>query len=320
MIHDTKAKPLARPAGQATLKAIKPGSQGLGWFLRRSRNPGQLGQFYERGLGLPRMRSWDMPQTAGVMLWCGDVGVVELNRLDARTELNPSQSPCLPVFGSLDPEHSFQRAVEAGAHPVADAFPDRFDIQGLKDPDGFLFGIEQMERGAKGNSSTNSMGWPGSVSNLPGGICIDGPIQCITKVIHKSAAPLEERDFLSKLGFEVSSASTISLGGVTEIVLEQSSSLKVPTALANREMAHDTWIARVYGLESYRNALLSRDGKLLSSHEFAGGVLDYALSPSNILIGWQERKAYDPDVPTTQMIEDIAARTHWLNRFGASAE
>lgn len=314
MSLQSPAQTLERPSSEQNLPALASGSQGMGWFLRRTRIPGELAKFYERGLGLPRLRSWDVPSTAGDMLWCGDVGVVELNRLDPNTKLEPERSPCLPVFSTLDLQSSIARAVDAGARAVDSVFPEQMNILGFKDPDGFIFGFERADLQANPPLDPADRTWPGQISNLPGGVSIDGPIQCLTKVIHFTSDPTQELAFLQHMGFSQKSANSVSLGGATEIVIEPSASSVKHAPIQNREMAHDTWIARVYGVENYRSALSSRDGNLLSSHEFAGGVLDYALSPSNILIGWQERKPYDPDIPTTQMIEDLAARTHWINR------
>lgn len=320
MTYPSSISTMEWPSDHARIPDVKPGSQGLGWFLRRTRSPATLARFYEAGLGLVRLRGWDTPNTAGEMLWCGDVGVVELNRLDVTTSFNPEESPCLPVFGSLDVEASVERALAAGAIATAGAFDGHPGIHGFKDPDGFFFGIEAISPEITRYQSATDRTWPSGVANLLGGISIDGPIQCLSKVIHKSIKPVEELAFLAALGFPVVSHNAISLGGVTEIVMEQDLRTTLPEPLANREMAHDTWVARVYGIENYRSALSSRDGKLLSTHEFPGGVLDYAFSPSNILIGWQERKSYDPDIPTTQMIEDLAARTHWINRSGVKAD
>lgn len=313
MTEESAVSTIVRPSIQTQSNAIPTGSQGLGWFLRRTRSPRALANFYESGLGLARLRSWDTPNTTGEMLWCGDVGVVELNRLDHSVTLAPEDSPCIPVFGTMDAAESMRRAVSAGAKAISGTFPSHFEIMAFSDPDGFIFGIEQISAELARFKSRADKTWPGGIANLPGGISIDGPIQCISKIFHKTVDPAREWEFLTSLGFHATSKSSITLGGVTEIILEQDLRGRMPAPLENREMAHDTWVARVYGLENYRSALRSRDGTLLSSHEFPGGVLDYALSPSNIIFGWQERKSYHPDIPTTQMIEDLAARTYWIN-------
>ena len=68
----------SRPSGVSRRggKALDKVVQGLGWFVRRTADPIALGRFYERALGLPRLRSWESDGHAGAMYWAGEVCAV----------------------------------------------------------------------------------------------------------------------------------------------------------------------------------------------------------------------------------------------------
>lgn len=292
---------------------IPQGHQGLGWFLRRTRDPIALAKFYETALGLPRLRSWDVPESAGVMLWCGEVGVLELNRISEDIAFTPEQSPCTPVFLSRDIQVSVARCEEAGGRPVSSTSDARGETLYFTDPDGFHFALEHLENSGLETDLYAQRKWNLGAVALPGDIRIDGPVQGISRILQKTSDIEAETSFLETMGFEKLSSNRISLGGACHIELVPSPNM-LPQP-KDRTMAFDTWIARVYGLEIYRGALANSTGQFLSRHEFKGGTLDYALSPSNVLIGWQERKPYDPDLPTTQMVEDLNARSQWMEQL-----
>lgn len=293
-----------------TPTSIPQGHQGLGWFLRRTRDPIALTGFYESALGLPRLRSWDVPETAGVMLWCGDVGVLELNRISEDIAFVPERSPCTPVFLSRDLAASVTQCEAAGGKLISSTSDTRGEIMFFSDPEGFRFAIERVDRSDLPTDVQAQRKWDNGAIALPGDIRMDGAIQGISRILHESSDVQNEAAFLKTMGFKELSPNRISLGGTCHIELVQSD--ETLTQPKDRTMAFDTWIVRVYGLETYRDAFNSSKGQFLSRHEFQGGTLDYALSPSNVLMGWQERKPYDPDIPTTQMVEDLNARSQWM--------
>ena len=52
----------------------------------------------------------------------------------------------------------------------------------------------------------------------------------------------------------------------------------------------------------------------LNAMRFKGGQLDYYLDQGNSMFGFQERFAPDPDLPTTLLAEDVAARQDMSGR------
>lgn len=292
---------------------VPQGTQGLGWFLRRTRDPIASSKFYEEGLGLPRLRSWDVPESTGVMLWCGEVGVFELNRISEDVPYSPGDTPCMPIFKTLDLEASTARAVDAGATLVDKSEDERAVLHTFTDPDGFRFGIEHVVNPIYETDQFVERQREMGLMSLPGEIVVDGPIECISRVQHEAKDPEVELAFLEAMGFKRVNGNGISLGGGCYIEVIPTDRELQP--MAERSMSFDTWIARVYGLDTFRTLLEKTDGKMISRHEFKGGTLDYALTPHNVLVGWQERNAYDPDLPTTQMIEDLNARTRWMRGF-----
>lgn len=291
---------------------VPQGTQGLGWFLRRTKDPINSAKFYEEGLGLPRLRSWDVPDSTGVMLWCGEVGVFELNRISEDVPYSPGDTPCVPIFKTLDLDASTARAVKAGATLASKSEDHRAVLHTFIDADGYRFGIESVLNPIYETDQFVEKQREMGLMSLPGEIVVDGPIECISRVQHEAVEPEVELEFLENMGFKRINANVISLGGGCHIEV-------VPTdrplrPLEKRDMSFDTWIARVYGLDTFRAALDKTNGKLVSRHEFKGGTLDYALTPNNVLVGWQERNPYDPDLPTTQMVEDLNARTQWMRK------
>lgn len=285
------------------------GVQGLGWFLRRTRDPFALASFYERALGLPRLLDWKLEDSNGVMLWCGEFGVLELNETHPDLTFQPERSPCTPIFRTRDLERSNQRALSAGAKETHTESDERAQTRFFTDPDGFAFGLEQLGSDLlTTDADANALGAE-ALQRLDDKHRIDGDTLYISRIRHACADIVRERAALSELGFPALSAFQLKLGLGTHIELAQTTSKMSAPELRN--MTFDTWIARVYDYEAFRARVGTAGTRLLSSHHFKGGTLDYALTPNNILVGWQERKPFDKDEPMTQLLEDIAARRRW---------
>src|SRR4051812_10245006 len=70
--------------------------QGLGWFVRRARDPERLAAFYQEALGLPVLRR----SANSVSLWMGETAVLEIAEGGhaAPAYTNRNQATCYPVF------------------------------------------------------------------------------------------------------------------------------------------------------------------------------------------------------------------------------
>lgn len=287
---------------------MKAGIQGIGWFLRRSRDPIRLGAFYERALGLPRLRSWDTQDSTGVMLWAGHTAVLETNRLSAQSVVNQTASQLIPVFRTEDLGHAERDLAEAGSQAVERDRDARAATSLFADPDGNLFGVEQVD---SSSARAHDAALPGTC--LPGEIRMGRTITGLSRVIHKTPDVAAEKAFLRGLGLrdveQPGATCRLDLGG--NCILELEPGGDTLPRIGERTMMTDAWLLRVYGIERLRDRLSSLGRHGLSQHEFPGGWLDYVLTPTNRLIGWQERKPYDPDIMTTQLIEDLYARGLW---------
>jgi len=296
---------------------MSAGIQGLGWFMRRTRDPIALASFYEKALGLPRLRSWQTDELCGVMLWAGEVGVLETNLLNPQADGSPEDTSCIPVFRSDNLAASSDRLAGFGLLPTDTEEDERATTHFFQDIDGLPFGVEQLHRADLNSvdSQWASRGRSGE-NSLPGGIVVDGDVAGLGRIIHKTPSPEAETAFLKQLGMTAcngrSGDSMLEIGNTCLVDLREAE-LPLPP-IEERDMLYDAWIMRVYGMESFRRRLAELGGDFLSQHDFPGGALDYALTPSYRVIGWQERKRYDPRVPTTQMVEDLDARSRWIRR------
>ena len=287
---------------------MRTGIQGVGWFLRRSSDPMRLGAFYEGRLGLPRLRSWDTAESSGVMLWAGNCAVLETNRLSTDSAVDQASSQCIPVFLTADLCKAERDLGTAGVKPVHEHHGRQVVTLLFPDPDGNLFGIDQHETPSGSNAGRTSHGAP-----LPGEIHMGQTVQGLSRVIHKTTDVAAETAFLRGLGLadlETSATSSRLLLGESCILDIEPGGEGLPP-ISERTMMPDAWILRVYGIDCLRDRLARIGKRGLSQHEFPGGSLDYVLTPDNRLIGWQERKPYDPDIVTTQLIEDLQARSLW---------
>jgi len=77
-------------------------------------------------------------------------------------------------------------------------------------------------------------------------------------------------------------------------------------------MVPDSFVFRVYDYLGLRASMATNEAKTVDTLERAGGFLDMVLDPAGHLFGFQERIAPNPDIPTSNLAEDIYARTRWL--------
>ena len=307
----------SRPSGASWRggRALDTVVQGLGWFVRRTADPIALGRFYERALGLPRLRSWETDGHAGAMYWAGEVCVFETNLIGEEPLTGTRESQCIPVFRSHDLEASVERLVRNGAGFLRSESDERAETVFVQDPEGFPLGIERVrddslfavdERLAKA--------WDSDRTRLPGGIRIDGAVQALSRVVHLTTEPEDDAGFLAntlkleELG-TLAGRDWLALGNTAILEIRQS-----PRRLArpeDRVSVRDTWILREYGHDQLLHAMREKGEQPVSSLKFKGGMLDYFVTPGNRLFGFQQRLEFHPDEPARQMVEDLASFSRW---------
>lgn len=290
--------------------------QGLGWFLRRTVDPLALGAFYEQALGLPRMRSWNQEGYVGAMMWAGDVCTLETNLINDAPQLAPGDSQCIPVFRTFDLAQSLDRLAAAGAVRSGEERTTRADTYFFKDPEGYPLCIEFVKDDtifAIDKASADA--WARGPAMLPGGICIDGAVQKLSRVLHLTSDPAGDAAYLvDRLGLAdvgaIDGSPVLALGET--VLLELRASKLACDRPDRRDSVRDTWIAREFCHDELQKTFAKKGDTSIEAIEFPGGQLDYFVTPSNRMFGFQERRPYNPDVPTTQMVEDLASRSRWL--------
>ena len=289
--------------------------QGLGWFVRRTASPIALGGFYERALGLPRLRSWESDEHAGAMYWAGEVCVFETNLIGGKAATGTRESQCVPVFRTHDLETSVERLLQDGAGLLRTERDERAETVFVQDPEGFPLGVERVRDDSFFTMDRRlTEAWSMNRTRLPGGIRIRGAVQALSRVVHLTTDPAADAGFLADT-LKLEDLGTLAgrnwLGLGDTAILEIRQSRRRLTRPHDRVSVRDTWILREYGHDQLIDAMREKGEQAVSSLKFKGGLLDYFVTPGNRLFGFQQRLSFDPDEPARQMVEDLAAFSRW---------
>src|SRR3954454_7038825 len=97
--------------------------QNLGWFIRRSPNPGRLPSFYYEALGFPILRQ--TPDSA--TLWIGETTVMEIlpGEAPSAAYADRNQARCYPIFRCYNFDRVFDRLKSNGANIIAGSYGPR---------------------------------------------------------------------------------------------------------------------------------------------------------------------------------------------------
>lgn len=311
MPKTSKPSGASRRGGEAMDSVV----QGLGWFVRRTADPIALGRFYERALGLPRLRSWETDGHAGAMYWAGEVCVFETNLIGETAATGTRESQCIPVFRSHDLQASVERLVQNGAGFLRSESDERAETVFVQDPEGFPLGTERVrDESLFAMDRRLTEAWNMGRTRLPGGIRIDGAVQALSRVVHLTSDPAGDAAFLAdtlKLDELGTLAGRKWLGLGDTAILEIRESRRRLARPQDRVSVRDTWILREYGHDQLMEAMREKGEQAVSSLKFKGGVLDYFVTPGNRLFGFQQRLEFHPDEPARQMVEDLAAFSRW---------
>ena len=304
---------------------MRDGIQGLGWFVRRTDDPLALADFYISALGLPELRRWDVTGEEGAMLYAGDVGVLEINIIGKGgvrplSDSTPETAPCTPIFrchgvASVSDHCLVQGATligESEAGPEADG-----RTLWMKDPQGHIFGLREAtsETGLTPDSLASDVWADGNAEPPPfglpsGGVQDMAGVRLVVPDVHQAARFYLENVGLDLLAEHKSGRVVLYLGSTA--FLELLPGEQTPDEPEDRTKVTDAFILRVYDYLGLRASMASAEAKTVETLERAGGFTDMVLDPSGHLFGFQERIAPDPDIPTSNLAEDIFARTRWL--------
>ena len=250
--------------------------QGIGWMLLRSRNPKELAAYYCEHLGIPELRHWP----GGHMLWAGNYTVIETNVLGEDTPdqgvEHPELCDVLPVYAAdISSAHDTVVMTIGGR-----SFPCH------QDPDGNWFAVEDFQRSQ------------GKIERLSDGTELSESFAALIGIVYRAPDPDSQRkQFEAVFG-------TQQLGFDAHFLPGDPRRVPTKTRLDVQRVA----IPRVYGFENLSARALAAGWEPRDQLTFQGGQLNYYVDSQGQLMGFQERKPYDPDIKATQMQEDVDAR------------
>jgi predicted enzyme related to lactoylglutathione lyase len=298
---------------------MREGIQGLGWFVRRSADTAGLGCFYRDALALPVLRQWELPDNAGVMLYGGDVAVLEINRGGQPPAGDPTLAECTPMLRTRDIEASLRRALRHGARVVAQRGNGESRRAILIDPSGHAFGFQaadaastlahDLEAERRWRSGDRGLA---EVGALPDDIQDIAGVRLSVEDPQALAAFYADMLGLDVLGRPSGAGALLHLGGTCALDLLPGGARRPPPK--DRVDVTDVWILRIYDYVGMKAHLAVNRVHCVNTVPMVGGWLDYYADPEGHLFGVQERKPPDPAVPNTTLIEDSAARRRWEAR------
>ncbi|MBL8628845.1 MAG: VOC family protein [Rhodospirillaceae bacterium] len=295
---------------------MRDGIQGLGWFVRRTPNAEALARFYRDALQLPVLRSWDRFEGAGTMFYAGDVGTFEINAGGKSAIADPNFAECTPIFRARDVATTEHDILNAGGHAVGAEKTERHVTHFYTDPQGHVFGlrtaddasdfapdVEAAKRWAAGERGTPIL------QSLPETLQDLGTIRLRVEDPVAMAAFYAGMLGLDVLGTPAPDVAHLHLGGTGLLELKSGGARRNPPQ--DRIDVTDVWILRVYDLISLKAHLAVNNVHEVNAIELPGGWICYYADPEGHVFGFQQRKLPDPNVPTTNLREDLAARKKW---------
>jgi predicted enzyme related to lactoylglutathione lyase len=291
--------------------------QGLGWFVRRTSNTAAVGRFYRDALGLPVLRQWDAAESAGYMFYAGDVAAFEINRGGQPPISDPAQAECTPIFRTRDSDTALKQALAVGGKVVDDSVAKNIRTVLISDVDGHLFGLRQADDVSQFPPDKEAARrWAAGERGLAGLAALPDCIQDLGTVRLRVEDPAAMATFytemlgLDLLGHFVGGGIALHVGGTGILELVPGGTRHSPPK--DRVDVTDVWILRVYDYVAMKAHFAVNRVHQVNALELAGGWLDYYTDPEGHLFGFQERKAPDPAILNSNLIEDKAARQKWL--------
>jgi catechol 2,3-dioxygenase-like lactoylglutathione lyase family enzyme len=290
--------------------------QGLGWFVRRTSDAAALGRFYASALGLPVLRHWDTRESAGTMLYAGDVAAFEINRGGQTPVSDPAVAECTPIFRVRDLDAVVAQGLAAGARGAGEETAQNVRTLFLRDGAGHLYGLRQATDDSPfAPDAEAARRWAAGDRGLAGLTSLPDNIQDLGYVRLRVEDPTALAAFYAEilgLGILASPADgfvSLHLGGTGVLELVPGGTRR--SAPKDRVDVTDVWILRVYDYVAMKAHVAVNRVHQVNALEMAGGWLDYYADPEGHLFGFQERKSPDPNIPNSNLVEDSAARHRW---------
>ncbi len=299
-----------------TPRSRQLGIQGLGWVVRRFVEPATtVESFYARALRLQGLRPRP-PETRSLMLWAGDLTMIELNVLRRGAGTDARLQDVSVVMRTTDCGAALRHLDESGASPMSrDHGPTRTAT--FLDPYGRLVGIQSADgRDAQCAGTTNVTAANGlEAAQVQGAAPRPEDFPDVYGIDLAVADPVAMAAFYSELfGFEP-------VGGISgaggQLAFGRRAVLRLlpggrrHAAPLDRDQVPDAWVLRVFDHAALSARLEAFKVPVVTVRRFTGGIITYGLDPEGHLFGFQQRT---PDLlkpGEAERVEDALANRLW---------
>jgi catechol 2,3-dioxygenase-like lactoylglutathione lyase family enzyme len=275
------------------------GIQGLGWVIRRFAEPAEpVVAFYAPALRLQSFRPRP-PGNGAVMMWAGDLTMLELSRLQPGAGTEARLQEMSLVMRTTDCGQAMRHLAASGATPMSrDHGPTRAaTFVGCGDP-----------RDAPAGDVVPAARVPGAAPRPAELIDVFGIDLAV-------ADPVAMAEFYREL-FGLQPVGRISRAGA-QLALGRRSILRllpggrrhaVPT---DRDQVPDVWALRVYDHAALSARLDAFRVPVVTVRRLAGGIITYAVDPEGHLFGFQQRTPDLLQPGEAERVEDALANQLW---------
>lgn len=271
------------------------GLMSLGWVLPRYRDSETAAIWTARALHLPLLRGY----ANAWLFWAGETFIYEpkSDGAPAHRYSDPSTSPCLPVFRSLEPAATLNR-LRLQQTLVREAPQLGEAAWTFLDPEAHAICVrtsephlDAAERFALARAK------PSQESFNPGAVPMPSDLPVLDTVIrHVENRPAMARFYTDVVGMKPLSSDTLRtrlhIGDGTVLELRDGGIREsIP---ADRFEVPNTIILRVADFDRYQAHLRAHEVRLVNERiQFGRGALGYFVDPEGHLIGYEER--YDQE-------------------------
>jgi predicted enzyme related to lactoylglutathione lyase len=292
------------------------GVQGLGWVIRRYTEPVEsVSAFYSAALPLQSFRTRP-PGSSAVMLWAGDLTMLELSRLQPGAGTAARQQEMSLVMRTANCDLALQRLVRSGATPMSrDHGPTRAAT--FVDPYGRLLGVQATGDGADrcGDPRDAERADNLPVAVVPGSAPRSADFVDVFGIDLAVEDPVAMAEFyrdlfgLAPVGRISGAGARLSLG--RRAVLRLLPGGRRHAVPSDRDQVPDVWALRVHDHAAMSARLESSKVPVVTVRRLGGGIITYAVDPEGHLFGFQQRT---PDLlkpGEAERVEDALANRLW---------
>jgi predicted enzyme related to lactoylglutathione lyase len=292
----------------------KLGIQGLGWIVRRSQQPPAiLMPFYQAALGVRQLRP--AAPTGNVMLWSGDIVMLELSSLVVSSDSLARKNDLSIVFRARNYDAAKAAMLKAGA-VIEREDGGNARVLSVRTPDDMMISLWEAKLGSSfpPDSRADAM-WRTGALSLPNTPSLPEALQDIASINLKVANPVKMAAFyhdvlgLELLGAPNAAGATLALGRTAVLALRPGGAAR--QILKDRNESPDVWIVRVYDHDGLVARLKRKNVIIVNQLSITGGKLTYASDPEGHMFGLQQRTLDLLPEGAKDRIEDVLARKLW---------